>query len=280
MKHKNMIGLYLSLLLLLGCSNDDTPAPDISPGNDPNFRIIRHDDPGLAAFNRKVVVFGVDIYAVPGVEDQRLLHAANLMAQYLDNDENGEVDDPQVLNAMMEAKAFMVMWKSESDLDDLNPPAGTEGQDLGNDETRPEWHSNPNGRFDAALEEVWHIISHAGYANAYPEAFGEGEGTLLTQAMDLARGGHFNAIPNPYPDNAWYSYDDETCDYHCQATEYFYWALTSMLGAQQHRLEEIGHEWKLNTREKVAQQDPAIFALITNENYHLPTRLPDGTYKR
>ena len=47
-------------------------------------------------------------------------------------------------------------------------------QNLGADESHPEWHTNRHiGRFDAALEEVWHVISHTGYAHAYPTVFGE-----------------------------------------------------------------------------------------------------------
>jgi hypothetical protein len=56
-----------------------------------------------------VVVFGIDIYAVSSVEDTKLLHAANVMAQYLDNDEDGTVDDQLVLDKMLENKVFMVM---------------------------------------------------------------------------------------------------------------------------------------------------------------------------
>lgn len=275
--------LILALTLVFGCKNDPDTTPDngvIDPGNDPNFTIVANSDDGFSAFNRKVVVFDIDIYAVAGVEDAKLLHAANLMAQYLDNDEDGTVDDINVLNAMKAERAFMVMWKNESDLENINPPNGREGQDLGNDETRPQWHIDKSGEFDAALEEVWHIITHAGYAKAYPTVFGEMAGTTLTDAMDLARGGNFTSIPNPYPAGAWYTYDDRTCDYDCMSTEYIYWAITSILGAQQNRLAEIGHEWKLNTREKVEQGDPAVYALLTNTNYNLPAILPDGTYKR
>ena len=35
-----------------------------------------------------------------------------------------------------------------------------------------------------------------------------------------------------YPTDAWYTYNDESCDYGCQITEYTYWALTSILGVK------------------------------------------------
>lgn len=291
MKNLNVIFttmLAVVMLSCLNCSKDDdatqtnsTPTAEINPGNDPNFTIVANTDAGFSSFNRKVVVFGIDIYAVPGVEDAKLLHASNVMAQYLDNDEDGVVDNQLVLDKMLENKAYMVMWASENDLN-IDPPAGREGQDLGNDETNPNYvSSGKTGRFDASLEEVLHIINNAGHSYAYPEAFGQNEGSALANAMDVARGGKFMSIPTTYPENAWYTYDDQTCDYaSCQTIEYLYWALTSMLGAQDTRLNDIGHEWKLNTKNKVQNTDTAIYKLLTNPTYKMPTVLPDGTYRR
>ncbi|WP_299730022.1 hypothetical protein [uncultured Endozoicomonas sp.] len=249
-------------------------------GNDPNFMIVSNHDKGFSAFNRKVDVFGIPIYAVYNVKDDRLLHAANVMAQYLDNDEDGKVDNPSVLDAMKDNHAFMIMWESPDDLNDMDEPEDAIGQDLGNDETMPKWHTNGHrGRFDASLEEVWHIISHAGYASAYPEVFGETPGTLLTNAMDQARGGQFLTIPPHYPENAWYTYDDDTCDYSCMATEYFYWAITSLLGAQENRKGEVSDEWQLYTPALLKEKDSAVYRLLTTPEYNLPQTLPNGVYR-
>jgi hypothetical protein len=276
----------LTILLLAifatfsACNKGDRTNPAvISPGNDPNFTIVSNSDAGFINCNRKVVVFGVDIYAVSTVEDSKLLHAANLLAQYLDNDENDIIDNQLVLDKMIENNAFLFLWKTESDFPN-NPPANRIGQDLGNDETIPTWHTNGHsGRFDAAIEEVWHIVTHAGHESAYPNVFGTDVGTEMSNAMDLARGGQFISIPNPYPTNAWYSYDDQTCDYSCQAGEYIYWIMSSMLGAQKNRLSEIGNEWKLNTNALVQSTDVAAYALLSDTQYKFPTVLPDGTYK-
>ncbi len=267
-------------VLTTGCGSSKTEV-DILPGDDPNFTIIAHNDSGFSNFNRKVVVFGIDIYAVAVVENAKLLHAANIMAQYLDNDEDGRVDNQLVLDNMLENKAFLVMWKTENDLD-IDPPDNRIGQDLGNDETMPNYVSNgKQGRFDASLEEVLHIINNAGHSYAYPEAFGQNQDSALALAMDIARGGQFLTVPSSYPATAWYSYDDETCEYaDCQTIEYLYWALTSMLGGQETRIDEIGHEWKLNTKELVQETDTAIFNLLTNPTYQMPTVLPDGSYRQ
>jgi hypothetical protein len=73
----------------------------------------------------------------------------------------------------------------------------------------------------------------------------------------------------------------DTCTYGCQITEYTYWGLTSILGAQNFtgREEAINHEWKLNTLEKVEADDPTLYSLLTNETYGFPTDLPNGTYE-
>lgn len=252
---------------------------EISPGNDSNFTIVPHNDEGFNGFNRKVVIFGIPIYAKKKVDDSRLLHAANILAQYLDNNEDGLVDNQLVLDAMLSENAFIVMWKNQTDLIFMSLPENMVGQDLGNDETSIEWHSNGQmGQFDASLEEVLHIITHAGYAVAYPDIFGEEEGSALCEAMDIARGGKFFDVPNEYPDNSWYHYNDQTCDYGCMATEYIYWALTSMLGAQENRSNEINHEWELHSTTLLKSTDPAIFDLLTTEEYAFPTVLPDGEY--
>lgn len=257
----------------LMCSQMMTACKKVVPGSDPNFTIVKNSDSKFKKANRKVVVFDIPIYAYRNVDDKKLLHAANVMAQYLDNDEDGVIDNPYVHQTLISNSASLFLWKNKTQ---INLPA----QDLGDKETNPTYvSSGKTGRFDAALEEVFHVITSLGYSKAYPEVFGESAGTQISNAMDLARGGQFNSIPGSYPANAWYTYTDNTCNYQCQVAEYFYWAMTSILGAQSNRLDEIQQEWKLNTREKVEQQDPAVYALLTNPEYKFPTVLPDGTYR-
>ncbi|MDA8849239.1 hypothetical protein N9I27_01515 [Flavobacteriaceae bacterium] len=272
--------MFLIYLTFISCKTLNLKVGPIDVGKDPNFNIVPNNDIGLSSFNKKVVVFGIDLYAVREVEDAKLLHAANVMAQYLDNDEDGLIDNQLVLNKMLGNKAFLVMWKKKKDLN-IRPPSGRIGQDLGNDEINPSFVSNGNtGRFDATLEEVLHLINNAGHSYAYPETFGKNQKSALSKAMDVARGGRFFKIPSIYPANAWFSYYDSTCDYEtCQTIEYLYWALTSILGAQENRLNEIGKEWKLNTVDLLENTDNEIFELLTNPIYNLPTILPDGSYK-
>ena len=241
--------------------------------------VTSHSDSGYELLTRKIDVFGVGIYAADGVAESKLIHAAHVLAQYLDNDEDGVVDNQLVVDAMIASKATIGLWKNDDDLDVI-----TEGQreftmDLGDTETRPEWHlNNQPTAFDASLEEVLHSITQNGYANAYPEIFGERIGTSVADAMDVARGGQFIEIPEEFPESAWYTYDDPSCEYMCMITEYMYWGLSSILGAQASRLGVIGEEWQLNTAELVETYDPTLYNLLTDVQYKFPTHLPDGTY--
>ena len=112
--------------------------------------------------------------------------------------------------------------------------------------------------------------------------FGGRKGTTIANAMDTARGGYQGSGQpvNLYPAGAWYTYDDPTCDYACMVTEYFYWGLTSILGAQDYsgRCAFIEVEWDLCSRAQVQATDSTLYNLLTNPIYSLPTKLPDGTY--
>ena len=228
-------------------------------------------------FAKYVDVFGVPIYATSDVPDDKVLHAANVLAQYLDNDADGIPDNPLVVEKIKANDGGIPLFSEPDVDDDILYTANDEYTEycwvaLYQDET------NPRNQFDASLEEILHMITSCGYANAYPDVFGEHEDSLIAEYMDNARGGFFDQVPSSYPAGAWYSYDDYTCEYECMITEYFYWTMTSILGAQEDRFDEIGHEWKLNTKEKVMETDPDMYNLLTDPQYKFPTILPDGNY--
>lgn len=230
-------------------------------------------------FCKTTEVFGIKIYATEGVKNEKLLHAASIMAEYLDNDEDGVVDNQKILDKIIDRKVWLLVIEEGLDIDDVpNSLKYHRFQDLYNEEISL---INGSPRFDATLEEVLHVITQHGYAEAYSDIFGENKDSEVAKAMDIARGGYFKNVPNSYPSSAWYSYDDKTCDYSCQITEYTYWALTSILGAQEYpgRLEEIQHEWKLNTKDKVKNNDPTVYSLLTDPQFKFPTNLPDGKYR-
>ncbi len=289
---------FLALgLLSAGCTKkaDDTAEPDsgnVDTGAEPcgpTSLVVgevpeEHSEMG-EIFSQYVSVFGIPIFATSETSEEDILHAAKVLAEYLDNDEDGSADDQAVLSAMVTERAALVMASTDFEMEQLfNSGAlfGVENdyafQDLYGSETHPE--GSGSAGFDATLEEVLHLVTFAGYAQVYPDTFGFQAGTSLADAMDVARGGHYQSIPNSYPDEAWYHYDDWTCDYECMAVEYFYWGLTSLLGAQDYgnRCQQIAHEWEPCTSELMASTDVLLTGLLQDPAYKMPTVIPDGDY--
>ncbi len=243
-------------------------------------------EPSLRLLPKYVDVFGIGIYAEATMSDEDVLHVAAVFAELLDNDENGQVDDHQVLQNLLDRKVIMPVFKGE----------GSEGERTFWDNYNADLYLTSavvyerdiekqrplTAAFDATIEENLHTISALGYAFAYPDAFSESEnsGSRLTEAMDVARGGHFSDVPDEYPEAAWYHYDDETCNYECMSTEYFYWGLTSLMGLQDYgdRCEEIEIEWELCTPSQFIETDELLYGLFADPQFVFPQNIPDGNY--
>lgn len=276
--------LFLFVIKPLGQA-DQNFEPDFKIHSGKNERLSKLK----SALPKHVQVFGLFIQATEQVPDAKLLHAADITADFLDNDRDGKPDNPKVNDELWNERSAIVMGYDERELERLHDRYGEMFdtyalQGLFATETLPHAgpHNPKSSAFDASIEEILHIITSVGYAGTYPKVFGERRGTELANAMDIARGGYFRTVPRRYPAGAWYSYDDRTCDYGCQVTEYVYWALTSLLDGQdfKNRGRDIGHEWKLNTPEKLRAKDKAVVKILTDPKYRLPTRLPDGKYRQ
>ena len=223
-------------------------------------------------FSKFVRVFDLYFVATKSSPDDKILHGACILYQYIDNDDDGKPDNPLVYEKLVAMKATMVMFKDERELKrnkkffDAADECDVEVQDLQADET------NGVHQFDASIEECFHLVTQ-GYAHAYPDVFGLERGSQLANCCDTARGGYFKKVPKRYPSHAWFTYHDKTCRHEEQICEYVYWAMTSILGAQQHR-QDIQHEWRLHSRELVQEYDPVVFALLSDEDYKFPKKLP------
>ena len=57
-------------------------------------------------------VFGLKIFADLSVPSSQVDHAANVLFQYIDNDEDGFADNPKVLNAMLNRNGGMIIFES------------------------------------------------------------------------------------------------------------------------------------------------------------------------
>ena len=246
------------------------------------------DYPGMQFFTKYVDVFGLGIYAEAGFSGGQVLHAAAILAELLDNDENGVIDDEAVLAELVDQRAIIPMftYQGSSSMEHFEDHyydgklpfyVGAKLYEREVDPTQPgHWGS------DASVEEIMHTINEIGHVFIYPDAFSfEPGSSLLTEAMDEARGGRFLSVPDSYPPESWYHYDDQTCSYECMAIEYIYWAQVSNMEILNDRDTCLGiaNEWEPCSQELLKEMDPLIYALITNPEYKLPQNAPNGIYK-
>ena len=243
-----------------------------------------------SVFSKYVDVFGLRILATSGVSDAKVLHTANVLAEYLDNDENGVIDQPEVLTSLLGSSqskiSTMVLFSSEAEQNSLDSSLAsletvmTRTQNLFAEEIFENGSQGENR--DATLEEVLHLVTDKGWDEAFPSVWGEKKGSSIANAMDTARGGYFETVPVSYPANAWYTYDDQTADYGTQITEYVYWATTTYLGGQNwpgRVHSNFTSEWTPITQSDLNTTDPAVVSLLTSSSYKFPiTQLPDGNY--
>ena len=269
-------------------------------GSQVQFSVVRS---GFTDFPNKVVVFGIPMFATSGWSAEKLNHAASIMAELLDQDEDGCADNQDVLDALTKVSAstsqsvFATTTNSvflPTNIDDDNNAAYTtmefsgysHGQTLGETETKPECTGLQftNECSDNSIEELFHFITDLGYAKTYPEFFGTAfeDNSVLTEAMDIARGGRFEDIPTEYPNSAWYTYNDQTCDYKCQATEYIWWGYCAFSGVCSGRSgsSSFENEFTFLDKSRFISGDLKLTKLIEDYAtiYKLPTKPVDGKY--
>ena len=272
---KKVLVLLFSLPLLVIAQN--TVCFTIDPNPNTN-------DPALAPFPKYVDVLGcLSIYAESTVSDAKVLHAAAVAAELLDNNEDGIVDDPLIEAQLISESALIPIFFQDGNAAMYTFFNHYNGNGVSavlfNNEIDPT--QTEHWGDDATVEEIMHTINHVGHTNVYPTAFRmQANSSLMSAAMDVARGGQFTTIPNPYPSAAWYHYDDYTCDYECMMIEYMYWALVSNMGIlnDAQTASGIANEWEPYNATLLQSMDVLMYALITDTQYKLPQLAPDGNY--
>jgi len=241
--------------------------------------------PAFGIFSKYVNVLGcIHIYAESNISDEKVLHVASAAAELLDNNEDGTVDDLLVEASLTELNTIMPVFQSENgnSIDTFFDNLGDDGC-TGAVLFRNEIDPNQPGYWgsDATVEEVLHTINSCGHVEVYPSLYAlEPNSSYLTGAMDIARGGQFITMPNSYPDEAWYHYDDWTCEYDCMAMEYLYWCIVTYMGilSDAQTCAGISNEWEPCTPELFESTDTLMFNLVNDTENMLPQLAPDGNY--
>jgi len=271
---KKIFTILFALPILLNAQNNVCFTIETNPNSDIAF----------SGFTKYVDILGCfSIYAESSISNSKVLHVAAVAAELLDNDEDGIVDDSLIKLQLQNKQAFTPIFAYEgSSTEDLlfnNYQGDGAGAVLYNNEIDPAQTGHWGD--DATVEEVIHTINHVGHSNIYPNAFSlQPNSSLMSNAMDVARGGQFLSIPNPYPSTAWYHYDDWTCDYECMMIEYMYWALVSNMGIldDAQTASGIANEWEPYNATLLQSMDILMYTLITDSLYKLPLLPPDGNY--
>tara|TARA_Y100000034_G_scaffold5922_1_gene6534 strand:- start:477 stop:1622 length:1146 start_codon:yes stop_codon:yes gene_type:complete len=241
--------------------------------------------PAFGIFSKYVNVLDcIHIYAESNISDEKVLHVASVAAELLDNNEDGTVDDLLIEESLTELNTIMPVFQSENgnSIDTFFDNLGDDGC-TGAVLFRNEIDPNQPGYWgsDATVEEVLHTINSCGHVEVYPSLYAlEPNSSYLTAAMDIARGGQFITMPNSYPDEAWYHYDDWTCEYDCMAMEYLYWCIVTYMGilSDAQTCAGISNEWEPCTPELFESTDTLMFNLVNDTENMLPQLAPDGNY--
>ena len=219
-------------------------------------------------FDKSALVF--DTLLICGTKDvpaDKLTHAANVAAEWLDNNGDGQVDEPRLIEAFKTSKPVVIM--SSSGIAGAAMPgimtalSGHQIQDLHASETDP-----GAGQRDASQEEIHHVIINDGWQKLFPAVFSEsaGDNSQLYQAWKFAN------------DNAYYVYNDPTCNDSCKVTEFVYLATAAYMekGAKE---DLASDEMRLKTRNQLKATIPAVIEIFESADYNYPThRWPTGTY--
>ena len=211
------------------------------------------------------VVFDLVLICVTReVPHEKVKHAAHVTAQWLDNNQDGEIDEKRLRPFLLENRPVLLMSADgfnflqfgaiEQGLDERI------GQDLSAAETAPR-----QGR-DASQEEIHHLIFTASWVHAFPSAFSEipEDRSKLFLTWRLAEKKDF------------YHYDDPTCDAECKVVEFVYLATAAYLGSQ---IDVAHDELFLKTRSALKQKLAEITTLIESSAYTYPRYVwPNGEY--
>eukprot|EP00746_Dinoflagellata_sp_MGD_P028736 gnl/MRDRNA2_/MRDRNA2_167906_c0_seq1.p1 gnl/MRDRNA2_/MRDRNA2_167906_c0~~gnl/MRDRNA2_/MRDRNA2_167906_c0_seq1.p1 ORF type:complete len:381 (-),score=57.36 gnl/MRDRNA2_/MRDRNA2_167906_c0_seq1:23-1099(-) len=147
--------------------------------------------------------------------------------------------------------------------------------------------------FDAAIEEILHLIFDVGYGHVYPHVFSQEKGSLIARCMveSVADCGYaFNhTFKYPHCRGHWH-YEDDSCEFECLISEYTFRSLVTLLGGfdgshndvHKGACRDMQGEWDSCTAAELIKYEPQVVKLydVNGSNpYGVPAVLPDGNYR-
>ena len=162
--------------------------------------------------------FGITIVSNNSAADAELLHVCSIAREFLDNDEDGVVDD-ELVSKELEISVILMFANEADKTSALN--LTIENALYANFLNVGFIYENEvevGGLFldDGAYSKVWSHIHLAGYAQVYDALEIVGTSDLLDAVAD-ARKTSDNTPPEPYDVDAWFKNPDKDCDARCNA---------------------------------------------------------------
>jgi len=222
-------------------------------------------------------------------------HIAHVFYQLLDNNADGVVDDPALVNEMVNEKYLLLVPSTEREMETFNydnlPNGVNSIQQTGVFEAFPNSCDSPQNRGasptdrstwaqhidvsnkncdpnrDATTEEILHLMTYAAlqlYPSLWYDDWNSAVGSAIKDTNGNCGWGYlFNWI-DPSSDNCegQYAYNDRTCGKGCIVIEGIYWAIVSYIGGLYtvDRADSVSNEWLMTT------PDDSMIVLPTNVN--------------
>ncbi|QQL45691.1 S8 family serine peptidase [Sulfuriroseicoccus oceanibius] len=234
---------------------------------------------------KQMNVFRVPIYATAGTPDAKMRLVGDLLAEYIDNDEDGIADNGPVVNEIERNGSMVVMFASAQEYELALEEGTINGAALNTKEVQIIFanevsKSLPRGHAEEARSKLLKLILRNGFSEfeRYAEFFAETEDSVLGGLMLKARGTLDKEDPE-YNIRGWYHV--VSTDEARLVSEYFYYVMGSRIGLFDGK--GVGRNvevfWDLYNEEKLRGGDPFAFLLVNKPQYKMPRRLPDGDYR-
>jgi pyridoxal/pyridoxine/pyridoxamine kinase len=122
---KIILVVSLPLFLILGCKKSDDSSTSTSTSTctvsytavgkvgDVSSNLVTAALVKSASFTKGLTVFGIILLETSGVSDAKLIHAANVTAELLDDDENGTVDNLCVVAKLNDLSTYVTMYNTD-----------------------------------------------------------------------------------------------------------------------------------------------------------------------
>lgn len=184
--------------------------------------------------------FGALVVAETGIPASFVQKTGNILAEMLDQDMDGEIDDANLLPFVQDwGMAFVVLFMDENEWVEESYPA-LEQQGLGYDMAiKNEWleirnEDAPNKeQIQIIVEEVVHYLTQFGYSMAYPEIFGVDEwGSVIAQETLRAACDWWQHPENDCPDNPKEIEEGDCSGPSCDVAEFYHQVLMMRVGMQ------------------------------------------------